>query len=149
MLLKYLESFPLLICVASQIRGTLSWNPKQFTADGSHNTAYLWCSISYLMLLSRNLFLCLHLETNSVRLFNNFFGSDLAIISFSVKHKSIYCIYITTDSKKIFFTYVHFLKVDNSRADTTSTWPPCLFLNFIFEMYKGFWFLKMAWRFIP
>ena len=28
------------------------------------------------------------------------------------------CIYITTEK---FFTYVHFLKVDNSRADTTST----------------------------
>ena len=88
MLLKYLESFPLLICVASQIRGTLSWNPKQLTALGSHNTALLWCSISYLMLLSRNLFLCLQLENNSVRLFNNFFGSDLAMVNFSVKHKS-------------------------------------------------------------
>ena len=40
------------------------------------------------MLLSRNLFLCVHLETNSVLLFNNFLGSDLAIIIFSVKHKS-------------------------------------------------------------
>ena len=38
------------------------------------------------MLLSRNLFLCLHLETNSVCLYNYFFGSDLAII-FSVKQK--------------------------------------------------------------
>ena len=47
------------------------------------------------------------------------------------------------------FTYVHFLKVDNLRADTTSTWPPCPFLNFIFEMYKGFCFLKMIWQFIP
>ena len=39
--------------------------------------------------------------------------------------KSIYIyiyIYITTDFlKKIFSTYVHFLKVDNLRADTTST----------------------------
>ena len=30
-------------------------------------------------------------------------------------------IYITTDLKFFFFTYVHFLKVDNSTADTTST----------------------------
>ena len=88
MLHKYTESCPIWICVASQIRGTLSWNPKQIMAFGLHNTTLLWCNISYLMLLSRNLFLCLHLETNSVRLFNNFFGSDLAIIIFSVKQKS-------------------------------------------------------------
>ena len=39
------------------------------------------------MLLIKNLFLCIHLESNFVRLFNNFFGSDLTII-ISVKHKS-------------------------------------------------------------
>ena len=37
MLLKYFESCPLSSRrVASQLRGTLSWNPKQFMAFGSH-----------------------------------------------------------------------------------------------------------------
>ena len=54
--------------------------------------------------------------------------------------KNIY-IYITTDLIFFFFTYVHFLEVDNLRANTTSAWSPCPFPNFVFEMYKEFWFL--------
>ena len=56
------------------IHGTLLWNQKCSVS--------LWCNISYLMLLIRNLLLCLHLETNSVCPFNNFFGSDLTIVIF-------------------------------------------------------------------
>ena len=41
MLLKYIESYPLSISVASQLRGTLSLNPKQLMAFGSHNAAHL------------------------------------------------------------------------------------------------------------
>ena len=95
MLLKYLESCPLSICVPSQIHGTLLWNQTQLMAFGSYNTAYLWCA-SPLMLVSRNLFLCLHLEINSVCLFNNLFGSDLATIIFSVNtsHISLSHIYM-------------------------------------------------------
>ena len=54
--------------------------------------------------------------------------------------------YISTD---LFFIYVQFLKGNNLRADLTSTWPPGPFPIFIFEIYKGFWFLKMIWQFIP
>ena len=58
-------------------------------------------------------------------------------------------IYILQQIKRNFFTYVYFFKVDNLRADTTSTRPPYPFPNFIFEMYEGFCFVKMVWQFIP
>ena len=58
------------VYVASQIRGTSSWNQKQLMASESHDSVLLNCDATSLMLLSKKTFLCLHLETNSVRLFN-------------------------------------------------------------------------------
>ena len=51
--------------------------------------------------------------------------------------------------QQIFLHMYIFLKGNNLRANTTSTWPPCPFPIFIFEVHKGFYFLKMIWQFLP
>ena len=88
MLPRYLESCPSIFYVTSQIRRTPSLSQKQPMDFESHDcVSFNFDVISYLMLLSRNLFLCLQLETSSARLFK-----DLAIIVFSVKHMSYFLV---------------------------------------------------------
>ena len=45
--------------------------------------------------------LCPYLEADSVRLFNNFFRSDLTIIIFSIKHNHIFLSHIYTGMHKL------------------------------------------------
>ena len=95
------------------------------------------------MLLNRNLFLCLHLETNSVCLLNNFLVSNLAIIFFFLLTRShIFLPHIYTGN----YTWIHTLWCFLYTYRYIQTTQSLTFLQCHINIYISFiWFL---WKYI-